>query len=158
MSQREYTLFKREVLDNKKDFKEPLTLEVPQKSAHDVLDILKELRGYFLSLQKGKIPTEIESEKHYTLSGTQRDFVLKISPISKMTREGRIVNYHYIVIRQFVREGKPFIRIDTYLNTQYEREGIQMDSVLSVLARHLEAQESFVVKKEKLIRFEPRKQ
>src|SRR3989344_2901044 len=89
MTSGEYAKFRKDILDIK-NFNNVLTVEL---------------------LQKKDFPTEIVSEKHYTISGAHREFILKISPIFKIARQGVIVNYHYIVIKQFVRDGTLFISI-----------------------------------------------
>ena len=154
MTSGEYAKFRKDILDIK-NFNNVLTVELPPKNKKDVASIIRHLRSYFALLQKKDFPTEIVSEKHYTISGAHREFILKISPIFKIARQGVIVNYHYIVIKQFVRDGTPFISIDFYLNRQSEKDGLQMDSILSILAKHLQ-EEGLRVPKEQLIKFDPR--
>ena len=148
---REYAGFLRGVVENKREFREALVLEMPQKK---VGDIKKLLDSYVAVFHRKGIPIKTLDERYRLVGGEIKECILMLEPLTPIRIDQRIVNRHYVVIKQEVRAGEPYVIVTFYLNTQSDVEIKQMDKVLSLLARHLKTK-GFKIVEEKLVGFNP---
>ncbi len=133
-------------IEDKLNFKLALSMGVPQKKAQDVVKLLKS----YIAVIRKQFPQMIVEEKYRP---STNEFIMILNPISPFAKEGIIENYHFLFVKQSMREGKPFVLINLYLNTQSTIEVKQMDAILSKLARTL-SKNGFKIFGEQLVGFE----
>ena len=148
---KEYAVFLRGVVENKREFREALVLEMPQKK---VGDIKKLLDSYVAVFHRKGIPIKTLDERYRLVGGEIKECILMLEPLTPIRIDQRIVNRHYVVIKQEVRAGEPYVIVTFYLNTQSDAEIKKMDAVLSILASHLMTK-GFKLIDERLVRFNP---
>src|SRR3989344_2486663 len=133
-------------VENTLNFKLVLSMGIPQKKAQDIIKLLK---SYIAIIHKKVPQMDIIEEKYHPPSN---EFIMMLNPISAFAKEGIIENYHFLFVKQAMREEKPFVVINLYLNTQSTFEVEQMDTIFSKLARALKAS-GFKIFDEKLVGF-----
>ncbi len=140
-----------ERLGTVKVFEKKLTLEVANREFQSVLRLF---RQYVQIFTDRGIRLNIIEMKHGLGPKGLNVASITIAPIKPLVVEKKVVNNHYFLVREELREGKRHIIIEFFMNKQYNEEIGAMDHIVSLLATLFE-KNGFKVVQEQLERFEP---